>query len=50
MTAIRHVLELIADRELVVSSAVVRGLGLALDDALERYAEVAGRQVDGGSR
>jgi hypothetical protein len=47
VTAIRHVLGLIAAGELVVSSDVVHGLAVALDDALEAYAAAAGRSASG---
>lgn len=38
MSAVRHVLELIAAGELEVTRQVVDGLAVALDDALEAYA------------
>jgi hypothetical protein len=40
VTAIRHVLEGIADGRFAVAGPVVAGLEVALDDALEAYAAV----------
>jgi hypothetical protein len=49
VTSIRHVLELIARGELVVSREIVDGLGAALDIALGAYGAFA-RRVTGTSR
>jgi hypothetical protein len=45
VAAIRYVLGLIASGELVVSSEIVEGLGVALDGALQLYAEVASERA-----
>ena len=43
MTALRHILQLIADNEVEVSLEHVAGLGIALDDALVAYADAVAR-------